>query len=67
MFNKIISRKDVQYKNHLVMATFLMPDMMVRLEGGASFTFSVRWGPYLTEIPYIANQKTKHKQNKPKS
>ena len=49
------------------MATFLMPDMMVRLEGGASFTFSVRWGPYLTEIPYIANQKTKHKQNKPKS
>ena len=31
----------------LVMATFLMPNMMVRLNGGADFTSSVTRGPYL--------------------
>ena len=31
----------------LVMATFLMPNMMVKLKGGADFTSSVTRGPYL--------------------
>ena len=37
----------VQFNEHLVMATFLMPNMIVRLKGGDDFNCSVRWGPYL--------------------
>ena len=37
----------VQFGEHLVIATFLMPNMIVRLKGGDDFNCSVRWGPYL--------------------
>ena len=36
----------------LVMATFLMPNMMVKLKGGADFTSSVTRGPYLQQKHY---------------
>ena len=45
-----ININSVKYWNkmpNLVMATFLMPNMMVKLKGGADFTSSVTRGPYL--------------------